>query len=96
MTGTAAASEEAQASVTAYEQLRSHVLTGTPGDAYGLVLLVRAGLAAWIERCTAGAAAPTVRGQSGEGPLAAADHHASLVHVLATMAMAHARERSRR
>ena len=96
MTGTAAANGEAQASVTAYEHLRRHVLTDTPGDAHGLVLVVRAGIAAWLERGTTGAAAPAPYGRSGDTPRAAADLPGSLVHVLATMAMAHGRERSRR
>lgn len=36
-------------SVVAYEELRSHVLTGAPGNGAGLFLLLREGLAAWIE-----------------------------------------------
>ena len=39
----------------AYEQLRNHVQTGSsPGGHVGLVLLVREGVAAWLERSASG------------------------------------------
>jgi len=84
--------------VTAYERLRGHVLARSPiaGDARALVLLVREGIAAWIAPRAAAATAPAAPARSVEGPYAPADHHASLVRVLATMAMAHGGERSRR
>ena len=39
----------------AYEQLRHHVRTGSsPGGHVGLVLLLREGVAAWLERSASG------------------------------------------
>jgi hypothetical protein len=99
VTGTAAATEAVDATRTAYEQLRGHVLAGraVAGDAGALVLLVREGCAAWLERrTTADASAPMAVGERCEGaPLAAEDVRASVVHVLASMAMAHGGERRR-
>jgi hypothetical protein len=94
--GTAAANGEAQASVTAYEHLRRHVLTGTPGDAHALVRVVRAGIAAWLEPDPTGAPTPAADGPAGDRSRAAAGLSGSVVHVLATMAMAHGRQRSGR
>ena len=78
--------EDAQASVTAYEALRSHVLAGA-GSAAGLVVLLRQGVAAWMARrlaCSGPApiAANTTRLITGE------QTHAALVRVLASMALA--------
>jgi hypothetical protein len=92
---------EAQAARPAYEELRGHVLAGrsVAGDAAGLLLLVREGLAAWIERCPAGGApaAPIPAGaRPAAVPLATEGLHASLVRLLARMAMAHGDERSQR
>lgn len=98
MTGTVAVNGEATALGTAYEHLRGHVLAGTPGagDASAVILVLRAGLGAWIERRTAGAAAPAVPARCAAGPPAAEAGHASLVRVLASMAMAHGGERRSR
>ena len=39
----------------AYEQLRNHVLNGSsPGGHFGLALLLREGLAAWLDRSATG------------------------------------------
>ena len=39
----------------AYEQLRHHVLTGSsPGGPFGLALLLREGVAAWLDRSAIG------------------------------------------
>lgn len=98
MTGTGAANGEATALVTAYEHLRGHVLAGTPGagDAAAVVLVLRDGLGAWIERRTAGPAAPAAPARCAAGPGAAEARHASLVRVLAGMALAHGGERRSR
>jgi len=69
------------------------------GEACALVLLLREGLAAWIERRTAGAAAASFiapRERPVGAPHAAGDQHASLVHVLASMAISNRGEESRR
>jgi hypothetical protein len=84
--------------VSAYEYLRGHALEGgaVAGDPHALGLLVREGIAAWIERRTAGGAAgaPMAADKRPAGaPLAAEDFQASVVRVLASMAMSNGRER---
>lgn len=87
----AAMSDDVQASVTAYEALRGHVLCGT-GSHAGLFVLLRQGMAAWMARrlaCSgpAPAAARATRLIKGE------ENHAALVRVLASMALAAQPER---
>ena len=98
MIGPAVATRDATVSVTAYEHLRGHVLAGTSAavDAHAVLLLMRDGIAAWLERGTARAAAPAVRERSVDGPLAAADLHASLIRTVATLAMSTGGERRSR
>jgi hypothetical protein len=85
-------SGEAEASVTAYEALRGHVLAGSSvGTHAGLVVLLRQGVAAWMARrlacaCPAPAAARTTTLLVGE------EIHAAIVRVLASMALAAQRE----
>jgi hypothetical protein len=85
--------------VKEYEQLRGHALAGrtaNASEACHLLLLVREGIAAWIERRTAGgaAAAPTAAYERPVGaPLAAEDFRASLIRVLAGMAISNGGER---
>ena len=86
--------------MTAYEHLRRHALAGgaVAGNPDALVLLVREGIAAWIERRTAGGAAdaPLAADRRPVGtPLGAADFQASVVRVLAGMAMSNGGERRR-
>ncbi len=70
------------------------------GDRSALLLLVREGIAAWIEQHTGGvvAAAPVAaREPSVVGAALAADAlHAGLVRVLASMAMSNGEEGCRR
>jgi hypothetical protein len=94
------ASGGSDVSVALYEQLRLHMHAGAaaPGGHCGLVLLRREGMAAWMAWRTTGAAASepvTARQRSGSAPLAADDLHASLVRVLASLAMSGAKEMSR-
>ena len=87
-----------------YEELRRHVVAGVAvaGDHCAVVLLVREGIAAWIDRFSGGvaAAAPVASREQSVGgcrvarssfsssePLAAEELHASVVRVLASMAM---------
>ena len=82
----AAMSEDAQASVTAYEALRGHVLAGT-GSHAGLLVLLRQGVAAWMARrlaCSgpAPAVARTRTHIKGE------EMPAAIVRVLASIALA--------
>jgi hypothetical protein len=80
-------SGEAEASVRAYEALRSHVLAGSSAASHaGLLVLLRQGVAAWMARrlacaCPAPAAARTTTLLVGE------EIHAALVRVLASMAL---------
>lgn len=77
-------------SVAAYENLRCHVLAGTTfGSPFGLVLLLREGLAAWVSRTTSTAA---LEPAADREPRAAAPNvsdgiRASVVQVLASMVL---------
>ena len=87
-------------SVAVYEQLRLHVHEGgtAPGGHCGLVVLRREGLAAWMAWRMTGAVAPesvTAYQRPVSAPLAADDLHASLVRVLASLAMSGRKDRSR-
>jgi hypothetical protein len=75
----------------AYEELRRRVLTGAAfGGPFGLVVLLREGLAAWMARGAAGAA-PVERTGDPErraaAPLVSDALHAAVVRVLASMAL---------
>jgi len=74
-----------------YEALRHRVLTGAAfGGAGGLVVLLRDGLAAWMARGSAGAAAGPAR--RGAAPLVSDEIHAAVVRVLANIALASLKE----
>lgn len=94
------ASGGSDVSVAVYEQLRLHVHEGgtAPDGHCGLVVLWREGMAAWMAWRTTGAAAAapvTAHQRPVSAPLAADDLHASLVRVLASMAMSGGKEMSR-
>ena len=77
----------------AYEELRSHVLTDVPGNGAGLVLLLREGLAAWIEGRGAfsPASEPGARPSPERhvaAPALSDEVHAGIVGVLASMVLA--------
>ncbi len=95
MNATSAAREASDAA--AYEQVRSSALAGSTsasGSHYGLVLLMREGVASFLARLSPLAAAletpqaPGVAAEPGRAPLAMDEFHASVVHVLANMALA--------
>jgi hypothetical protein len=74
---------------TTYEQLRDHVLEGTTAGVFGLIVLMREGVAAWLVH----AAPPPVAITHAKDPLATTpivsdDIHADMICVLANMAMA--------
>jgi len=78
-----------------YEALRHRVLTGAAfGGAGGLVVLLRDGLAAWMARGSAGAAAVEAVGPArrGAAPIVSDALHAAVVRVLASMALADLKE----
>lgn len=77
----------------AYEALRNHVLTGVPGNGGGLVLLLREGLAAWLEGrsvCSPPSAPRATPSPNRHGAVRAlaTEVHASIVRVLANMILA--------
>jgi len=78
--------------VAAYEELRRHVLTGAIiGSHFGVVLLLREGITAWMARASGYSArsAPAADGDwRAPTPILSHDIHAGIVRVLASMAMA--------
>lgn len=89
----------ADARVAAYEQLRHEVLAGaaqgTHCRPFGLVLLLRAGISAWMDHRSAGSAPAgpwAAAEQPVAAPLASVELHAGLVRVLASIALAHREE----
>jgi hypothetical protein len=73
----------------AYEQLRRHALASLPGGgSFGLGVLVREGVAAWIAHC---AACPPPASPTGLGPVSrlamAPPLHAGIVQILASIAL---------
>ena len=87
------------ATAAAYEQLRRHVLAGSaaPGDHFGLLLLLREGIAVWIDRRSTCAVANSVadRERPAAAPFASDDLTARIVLVLASMAMSDRQEMRR-
>jgi hypothetical protein len=82
--------------VAAYEELRLRLLGGsTRGSHFGLVVILQEGIAAWIARGSAAAAA--LKPAAEPNPRSAApnlpnDVHAGVVRVLAGMALSIRRE----
>jgi hypothetical protein len=96
VTVSGAPSNGGNASVAAYEQLRSQALLGaTSGSHFGLILLLREGIAAWIAHGridyapNESVAKKDLRSASSRVP---GEIHAGIVGVLANMAMANRRE----
>lgn len=82
--------------VAAYEKLRSHVLAGSLGNHFGLVLLRREGVASWLNRETTCLAASD-NSTSSSGTIRTAlpkldENHVAVVRVLASMVMANRKE----
>ena len=77
------------ASTEAYEQLRGHMLAGLPGGArFGLVVLLREGVAAWIDRCASSPVPASSTIADEVVPLTVAAHlHAEFVQILASIAL---------
>lgn len=87
---------EGEAAVVAYEQLRRQALAASPhGGDRGWVLLVREGVATWIDRSAAGlgpAGPATAGGPVIAGPPVVQPLHVGIVRVLATIALSHQAE----
>jgi hypothetical protein len=85
-------------SVAAYEQLRSQAIAGaTSGSHFGLILLLREGIAAWIARARidfAPAESPVDPNFCAASSALPTEIHAGIVGVLANMAMASRKEMS--
>lgn len=80
-------------SASLYEELRDRVLAGKAlGDQVGLAHLLREGMAAWLARrascVTASSRATQMQRAAATGSLCSDEHHASIVQVLASMALA--------
>jgi hypothetical protein len=77
--------------VAAYEELRRRVLAGASfGGHFGLALLLREGIAAWMARgpaCFAPAAPAADLDRRGAAPIVTDEFHAGVVRVLASMAL---------
>lgn len=91
MTTPAHPGASAEATVVAYEELRRHALAASlHGRDMGWGVLMREGVATWIERSGAGLA-PAGRAATRDPGLAASpvvsSLHVGLVHVLATIAL---------
>ena len=74
--------------VTAYEQLRAHVVEGTTAGVFGLIVLMREGVAAWSHAQAPPMAISHIKDSIAATPIVSDDIHADMICVLANMAMA--------
>ena len=82
---------DSAAAAAAYEQLRTHMLTGSRGGGgFGLAVLLREGVAAWIDSCAAcWTPAPSMNPNDAVAPpprRLPSQFHAGLVQILASIA----------
>jgi hypothetical protein len=77
-----------------YEALRHHAMErNVPVARHGLAVLLRQGVAAWMEAWSGVPAAPVLRSPADERPCPWPDGtNAELVHLLAAMALGHIQE----
>ena len=90
MTATSPSAAEAMNLRHRYEELRGQVLEGAPsGCRMGLALMLREGMAGWIEGWAAAEAPETVSRRPGSASPASPlpDGRGEVVHVLAAMAL---------
>lgn len=75
--------------VTAYEHLRRHVVQRAPrGALAGVTLVVREGVAAWLDRGAPGGTAPSAMpDRTAPGPAVFLPLHAGIVDVLVSIAL---------
>jgi hypothetical protein len=78
----------------AYEQLRRHVVAGFPaGGSFGLALLLREGVTAWIERCVSVVPSPLLARPGEPSPLILIPPlQAGIVQILASIALSWTQE----
>lgn len=77
--------------MAAYEELRNHVLAGAGyGSPFGLILLLREGIAAWMDRASARwvPAASSHPDRPGAAPMVSDEIRVGIARVLASMALA--------
>jgi hypothetical protein len=87
--------DDAEAAVVAYEQLRRHALAGSPrGGGLGWLWLLREGVATWIDRGVAGVAPAAPSAAGAAVPPVSQPLRVGVVHVLASIALAHQEVRS--
>jgi uncharacterized protein YjiS (DUF1127 family) len=80
-------------SVAAYEELRRHMLAGSPdGPHFSTVVLLREGVAAWIERRASCRELAAQSALSATRPALSGELHAEIVHVLADIALRRRKE----
>jgi hypothetical protein len=73
----------------AYEHLRRHALEGSPrGVPFGVILVVREGVAAWIDRGATGCTTPSTNpDRAVPFPAVSLPLHAGIVDVLVSIAL---------
>ena len=72
----------------AYEQLRHHMLAALPGSGrFGLAVLLREGVAAWIERCAATPSQSFTSPAQAVSPILIPPLQAGIVQILASIAL---------
>lgn len=77
----------------AYEQLRHHVLAAVPGGGrFGLAVLLREGVAAWLERFAADAAFPSFTAPCEPLLRRTSPVQAGIVQILASIALSRTQE----
>jgi hypothetical protein len=85
-----ATTSDSDTHVPAYEELRQRVLAGaTHGSHFGLVVLLREGIAAWMQRAVVGSAGTPAAGPDRRpaAPVLPDEIQAGVVRVLANMAL---------
>jgi hypothetical protein len=96
LSGAIASEPRASEHAARYEALRSHALDRlAPGARHGMALLLRQGMAAWIDAWSAVLEAPPPRSARGASPRPwplPEESSVGLVHVLAAMALSHMQE----
>ena len=71
-----------------YEQLRCHILAGSPGGGHaGLAVLLREGVAAWMERMTAVTPVLSARREDATPLTITGPLPAGIVQILASIAL---------
>jgi len=86
--------ESASSAREAYEQMRRHVVAAAPGSGrFGVAVLLREGVAAWIERCATSAPSQSVPPPSQPlSPFVTPPFQAGIVQILVHIALSRNQE----